>query len=246
MKSTHLNPSNLQNFEEPDRLEIGTYHLYRSGKNQKYDFNVSVDARPLATLIEAARQGHRLYELMSIRRPGDVFHYLWVRFAEVDREVINYISIRIKNRSEYRFKIPELSVGLPLLDFDSCFDWDGDDTLPFVRAWMLHRRESSWKERAISLLQVVTELQDEIRQSNDFLIKHELGLLDSQRHVCDYEADVKRLCLLTTSEDLSGTLSETLAGKIQELIQRLDVESVSCFYGGYQLWRLLVTEQVRR
>ena len=44
---------------------------------------VEVDARPMLALIEDALLGIRVYEFMTIDRPGDVLNYLRIRPPEV-------------------------------------------------------------------------------------------------------------------------------------------------------------------
>jgi hypothetical protein len=55
---------------ESELLDIGSYTAYRP--TRVCDFVVSMDARPLATLIDTASYGGRIYELMSVQRPGAI------------------------------------------------------------------------------------------------------------------------------------------------------------------------------
>lgn len=48
-------------------------------------FRVRLDAAPLAELIRAADGAHRIYELLLIDRPGDVWDYVWVLLDEMPK-----------------------------------------------------------------------------------------------------------------------------------------------------------------
>ena len=55
-------------------------HHYRG---EPYSFRVEILDHALDHLIEDARNAYRVYELFAIRRPGDLWKYLWVRLIDV-------------------------------------------------------------------------------------------------------------------------------------------------------------------
>jgi hypothetical protein len=97
-----------------ERLDIGSYTAYRP--TRVCDFVVSLDASPLATLIDTASYGGRIYELMSIWRPGDILYYLYIYFVDIDDDLVKYVQ---KMVTPYCFDEPLKEV--PFYEFDCCF-----------------------------------------------------------------------------------------------------------------------------
>ena len=107
-------------------MNIGSYYGWRS--QHASEFVVDIDARPLVALIEAASAGSRVYELMSIQRPGDLLHYLWVDFSRLDQEVINHVSGHVNHKKLFPSKPPVTLKSISFTGFDGCFH--GEETIP--------------------------------------------------------------------------------------------------------------------
>lgn len=227
----------------PDRLNIGRYRSLGS-KREDHEFIVALDAQPLSTLFDAASDGSRLYELMTITRPADVLHYLHLTMLDVSEEVLSSVKGAIKFKT--RFKEISFENGISFTEFDSCFYLRGDDTEPYEENWVTHRTGSYWHKKMHALLSLTKEIQQRVRQINDFLIQHEIKLVDLGLHHRDALTHIDRLPLSVNKAYSQTKLPSPLFEMIAQLIKRDDVKSVSCPFTDYPLWRLLVEEQIRR
>lgn len=225
-----------------ERIEVGRYYPFRGDIQQ--DFVIQLDSAPLAALIEAAFMGARVYEFMSIKRPGDLLHYLWVIPAAVSVEVGQCIDQVFVPFDSNRPR-PSLE-GLPFPDFDRCFRFDGDDTEPMAGVWLDFRHGNVIGEKLLQLLAVVEPLQCQLRDRDEFLLQFEIDLMDSKCHRRDFDAEIPRWTIRNNPYSEETSLPPDLYRLICELISRDDVQSVSCPFDDYALWRALVTEQIQR
>jgi len=239
-----LNPEERKKLSEFERLMVGSYYPWRS--NSSRDFVVGIDARPLVALIDAAFCGARVYELMSIRRPGDLLHYWWVSLSFLDDEVIEHVRVRRRVKLREIFGASDSPAGMPFVDFDDCFQPDVDDNPPHVQVWLEHRVRAFWPERLEELLALVLKMQNKLRETSDFLLQHELSLIDALKHRLDFVANPKRVTDLGNPVSLQTSLPNDLFQVISELVKQDDVRSVSCALDDFAVWRVLVSEQVRR
>ncbi|MBC3881572.1 hypothetical protein H8K35_08265 [Undibacterium sp. LX40W] len=226
-----------------EQIDIG---IFRSRKrpDEEHRFIVACDARPLLALFDAAALGSRVYELMTIARPADILSYLHLTMIDVDEGVLNFVRNRIKAK-EF-FKEVNFENGIAFLDFDQCFTLMEDDNEDFERIWLSHRRSTYWSKKLLTLLSLTKEVQQSIRQIDDFLLQHEIKLIDHGQHHRDLIPKIDRLSLLENKAYRKSTLPEPLFTTIAQLIQQDDIRSVSCPFTDYPLWRLLVEEQIRR
>lgn len=239
-----LSQQDRESLSTPERVNIGSYHAWRS--QHASEFVVDIDARPLVALIEAAFAGSRVYELMSIQRPGDLLHYLWVDFSGLDQEVINHVSGHVNHKKLFPSKLPVTLKGISFTEFDDCFFWADDDTYPFAVTWLWHRESGYWSEKLPQLLSLTRKMQAGLRGADDFLLKHEISLIDAQKHRRDFLVSPERQAVLSDSVTSQTGLPKDLFQLIGKLIKRDDVQSVSCPFDDFALWRELVAEQVRR
>jgi hypothetical protein len=226
---------------EPTPLHVGSY----CEKGQLFEFDVEADARPLSLLIEEAGKGRRVYELLSIERPGDLLNYLWIRVTDGAPRLAEYVAVRYKHARRPNQPIESVS-GLPFTEFDSYFMLDGDDTRPDAEIWRTFCGSAVWRQILTSLLSVVRRRQVTLRQQNDFLIQHEISLKVRGLHHLDFAVKVDRDGQLMPGVPAQGTLPPDLFELIVRLAKQEDVRSVSCPFTDYWLWRELVAEQVRR
>lgn len=224
---------------QPERVNIGSYHTWHPVR--ECAFVVELVAQPLVTLADAAATGRRVYEFMSIHRAGDVLHYLLVRLTDIDKGVTESIAARFRNGD-----LSNARGELPIVDVDRCLHWDFDDTPPHHLAWLRHRGGAYWPRKLSELLDVVRSAQARLRGYQDYLLQHELRLIETGQHRRDFLADIERNPRLETGLGDESPLPQPLFEAIVELICRDDVRSVSCPFGDYALWRVLVEQQVRR
>ena len=226
---------------EPVRLNVGHYHTWNPAR--PCEFVADLDARPLGQLADDAADGRRVYEFMSIQRPGDVLHYFWITFVDVDHEIADDVRQAQQN---FRRDLPLRD--LSLIEFDNHFRCGGDDTRPFEQEWLCHRSGTFWQEQTNILLQLVKGLQSRLCERDDYLLQRELRQIDVEHHRCSYLATIHRDPRLISiiDEIVTEPLPADLINEIMDLLKRDDVRSVSCPFQDYQLWRALVAEQLKK
>lgn len=231
----------IERLSKPTELDTGGYGGGRWIGMQP--FVVEMDARPLLTLIEGALQGLRVYELMTIGRPGDVLNYLRVRPIAVHEEIS-----RLFAKTEYEeWTIRACGDGyLPFTQFDGAFRLEGDDTTPQSSSWLAFRATPLWAETMQELVSIVADIQHRLRETGDFLTQREIGCIDSSRHRRDFFHRIERRCLAHWRQDPTQTVGAALLPVLQELLTRPTVHSVSCPLTNLDLWRCLAEEQIQR
>lgn len=228
----------------PRRLEPGPYR--EGGSDVEQPFIVELDALPLLTLAEDVSRGARVYEFLTMCRPGDILNYLRVRPIAVNSRLAGIFDNELKVRWR-RPQTRDCGDGyLALMDFDAHFRWRGDDTWPEARCWLAFRKKPLWNDLMRGLLKSMQRLQEQLRLNNDHLLHNEVQRVDSGSHFRDFFPDVHRYCRLESVAPAESKLPRKLFAAIRELIFRDDVQSVSSDFTDYWFWRVLVEEQVRR
>lgn len=204
--------------------------------------SLQVDARPLALLAQSALLGHRVYELFSIQRPGDVLRYLWVRWAGEPSQEWDAATW---------FEDKENQEGKSFLSLDRRHwrpesDWLDDDAFSATRAWWDHRRTDFWATLCAECLHILTQVQACIRSSPDELIRQELALMDAGQHRRELWPTREQIGALNPAPAADTTLPPELFELILALARQDDVRSVSCPFTDPALWRALAKEQLRR
>lgn len=219
-------------------------------------FVTEVDARPLAKLLADAAKGQRVYELLSIQRPGDILHYLWVTVPDRSSALAGHVIYQHKANPENLFadQIGEVCE-MRFVEFDRCFPLLGDDTAADADLWRTYVNTQEWRQYPAELLGLVKLAQMALRHWDDYLVQREIDRMGRGQHHLDFLAQVPRFCRIEPLEPIKPTMSQVTAEapippELFELIVRLarqpDVQSVSCPFQDYWLWRELVAEQVRR
>jgi hypothetical protein len=151
------------------------------GHRGKYPFRLKLRFDAITQLMNDAFHGLRVYELMRIQRPGDVWHYVWVEVLEAPPRVEQFEKLR---RSF--FGAPNNF--LPFLTFDGLFRYAYDDTEPEDLCWILARGQRPFAELADVLFASVRRVQAEIQSDPDVLTRHVLAAMAACRHPNDYLA----------------------------------------------------------
>jgi|GEM_PF-6709934 len=214
-------------------------HFWRN--DPSLPFKVKLHDLALRHLMADATEACRVYELMSIQRPGDVWKYIWVELLDVPPTVRDFRNWRKKD-SKDAYKWPEH--WLPLADFDRCFYWAYDDTTPESDCWLTAREGQSFKDWAGELYAEVKAAQASLRESTDLLIRTELACLDLRRHAFDYHAQTP---LELTRPDYQSRVKPCFPHgfyeKLRELLGRPEVTCVSFLVDDYQATRLALMQQ---
>lgn len=239
-KTSHTTPA--KNQTKPWRIELVNHPWHAPAE----PFHVELRRDAIDDLIADARQAHRAYELMMIRRPGDVWKYLWVRMLEVPQAVAGSVAWRRKEKSSLLRSWPEDCI--PLTEFDACFSWAWDDTTPESQTWLTHRGSKTFKKVADALLAEVTQAQDELRNCDDPLIEAEIEAMKTNSHFHDHDALAPHV--LTPPGHVSITAPKQMQGyyqKLREVVARADVRIVSAYnHSDFQTLRIICAEQRRR
>jgi len=225
------------------RLDYGPYqdHWHRESDAP---FVVDLDAEPLLLLAESASRGDRVYELMRIHRPGDVMHYVRIQSVALSQ----YLWGRIKDHhvTDGRWG-PMDGSRIPFVAFDKLFVWQGDDTGEESSLWLRHReRDAFWRDWPSRLLDMVKGWQSRLRDSEDALTLHEIGLMDRCIHKQDFEPVVRRVQYPYPRKGADVVLPSGVLEVIRSLAARDEVKSVYYPFEDLPAWRMLVLEQVRR
>ncbi|MGV3663051.1 MAG: hypothetical protein ACO1TE_22895 [Prosthecobacter sp.] len=204
-----------------------TCHVER---NKSVPFRVELLRDALRHLISDARQCYRVYELMMIRRPGDLWKYLMVRLVSVPASVGG----------------PNGCVQLEA--FDKRFYWAWDDTTPESNTWLTYRQGPDFKKVINQWFSEIRQTQQELREGGNVLIRHEIVALDQHAHPLDHKPATP--FEITRPGHQSFTLpcrSEAYYDKLRELVARPDVGIVSVRGDDdYQTLRIVLEEQRRR
>ena len=128
----------MASYEASLVLDFGSvgYH------NDKHPFKVCLVADLLVGLIRDARNASRVYELMLICRPGDIWDYVSVVPLDLPPRLAARVALLGKkvDSVEMGSQVPPAQ-GIPFSAFDRRFSWLGDDTEPEAEAW-LNQRDS--------------------------------------------------------------------------------------------------------
>lgn len=203
-----------------------SFHLTCSDYSHSEPFRVEVLEPAIDDLIADTREAYRVYELMMIRRPGDVWNYLWVRLDEVPESVRYNESEQRKEKFPYgRCFWPENH--LPLTEFDTFFHWFWDMDKESA-AWCPARNGQDFLRWGDELFERVRSTQRDLRSSGNGLVQAELEAMGRFEHHLDRKASPP--FLLTPPGYVSPTLpkrSPAYYAKLAELLGRSDVRTVS-------------------
>jgi len=216
--------------------------------NEKHPFRVRLDTGPLADLVRAADDAHRVYELLLIDRPGDVWDYVWVVLDEVPQRVADRVAHARQdarsNREDGTHPWPEDRI--PFKVFDRLFFWAWDDTNPEDEAWLNHRDSALMRSFARQALSIARAAQSRL-DWNDHLLRHVNARIRSGEHpYCYLDRDVAR----EKSRDLPPQKAQhkpAFYKKLSELLRDANLASVAYRADGdYRVLRMMATEQRRR
>ena len=230
-----LTPDTTIQPADPVPLDLTCDHYY----GKKYPFRLRFHFDALAQLMNDALHSIRVYELMMIRRPGDVWNYVWVEAVEMPP--------RIEERIR-RDAFPAANRFITFIKFDRMFRWAWDDTEPEDECWLRARGERPFAELADQLFLQVKVIQARVRKSGALLTKHVLEAMEARRHQYDYLATPRIRCTLPGCKTVYlPTHSESYYQKLEELLSSPTVTSVGFSYDtDFQAIRLACTEQRRR
>ncbi len=168
---------------DPVPLDLTCNHYH----GEQYPFRVRFHFDALVELFNDALRGVRIYELMMIRRPGDVWNYVWVEVVELPPRAQKMAEAKYTRGAEGFVKFQK---------FDDLFRWADMDTEPEDECWLRARGERPFAELADQLFLQVKVIQARLRNGQDILTAHVLSAMESRQHAFDYLINPRVICTL--------------------------------------------------
>ena len=220
---------------EPIPLDLICEHYH--GKN--YPFRVRLHFHALAQLMNDALHSIRVYELMFIQRPGDIWNYVWVEAVEVPPRVEDWV------REEAAWTHKRF---VTFEDFDGMFRYAYDDTEPEDACWLKARGKRPFTELAAQLFTQVKVIQNRVKKNPDILTKHVLSAMEARCHKNDYLQNPRILCTLPDYKPVyCAPNSKEYYRKLEEMLASPTITSVGFSYStDFEAIRLACTEQRKR
>lgn len=212
--------------------------------------NITVEfcGQALLRLISDAASGCRVYELLSIKRPAEVLHYVWATLPGSDLEPA--ISVRRNFDAEASaagFSQPMGAVcSLSFLALNRCFWLDIEGTEKIAKDWFAFKQSRSWKTYVTALFNAVQVAQQRLQGVDDALLRFEMEKIALGQHYLDFEPTLERFGDLTNLELLVEDIPADVRALILQLAAQDNVRSVSLPFQDYLLWRGLLAIQQRR
>ena len=210
--------------------------------------SVRLDATPLQALIEAARSAHRVYELLLIDRPGDIWGYVWVVLEDVPEFITDRLRLSSPSASAWLDELPPPwpEGRVPFKVFDAAFSCDSEDLYPVEEAWLSQMNKLRMRSFVQGALQAVLNAKLSM-QSSDPLLRHIVDAVACGTHpYCFTDRRVARDKGREFSPN-SPVHSSSFYEKLAALLSDPQVGSVAYRADGdYQVLRMLATEQRRR
>lgn len=240
-----LTPPEHALFERRETLRYGSH-----GTPWR-DHVIEIDWEPLVELAAAAHRSDRIYELMALSRPGDLLRYARVHLVDVGPRTL----AAIQSRRRTRLKYDPVQNGdcMPFVDFEWSY-WSSEDAWqhwgsdPDTHSWNVLRAQPLWRELLGTRHRVVRLVQERVRgRHDDFLLQHELGLMDRGEHRRDFWSKREQLPRWPRRVEPSQTpVPEGLQEVLCALARHPEIRSMSLPFTDWALWRALVEVQVRR
>lgn len=217
-------------------------------KGEVITFKIELLMYALDSLIEATSNALSVYELLAIRRVGDIWKYLWLKPIELPSRIQSrYDTARQELTDSYGRTHPWPEEQIPFLTFDNWFYWNYDID-PEDEAWLYKRDSDELKLFAETCYAHIKKSQVQLRESQDLLVQSTIRLLDSGQHKYDYTASIP--FNRNRDDEQHYNLyrhSQAYYKKLAEVLAIPEVNSVAYRDGNdFQTLRLCCNEQVRR
>lgn len=198
------------------------------GKPAPYVVRLTCD--PLLELIKDAKKAHRIYELLLIERPGDVWDYVQV---EVSGNTETGSSANTGRKQAFN-------------EYDSQFFWQWDDTPSIDAAWLTYRESPALQAYARQLLAMVRESIQKLGHGGH-LITHVVDSIHGQTHALCFYTREKAIQKGLQYGMPDGGFTVDFHRQLGRLLRDKNLVSVAYRDGGdYEVLRALATEQRRR
>lgn len=216
-------------------------------RQARHPFKIRLKAEGLSALFKDAMAAHRVYELLLIERPGDVWDYVSVVVEDAPPAVLQRIEHdRSPAAAGPRATPPKHVAELPFSAFDQLFYWAGDDTEPEDEAWLTHKDSTMMRAFAQQLLAAAGATRGRLGWA-DPLIRHTVDRVRSSEHPYVYLS--RPVAIQQGREHAPSPASHTDAfyRQLAKLLRDSDLASVAYRADGdHGVLRAMATEQRRR
>lgn len=215
--------------------------------NSQEPFRVRLESSAVFSLINDAINAHRVYELLIIDRPGDIWDYVSVVIEAAPKDVIERIQrVRESSKHKYAEDYPWPETLIPFTVFDKLFRWAGDDTEHSDEAWLRQRGSAAMSGYAKQLLGVVRHAQSSLDQ-HDELLQHIVAIAKLQNHPFSCLSRADAIASSASGKPNPPQHTNGFYDKLQELLGDPSLPSVAYRASGdYKVLRMLATEQRKR
>jgi hypothetical protein len=221
-------------------INFGQVGYARNGES----FRVRLESSKLSELIEDTTKDHRVYELMLINRPGDVWDYVTVVIEAAPKRVAKAVAdVREASRPPSSDEYPWSAHNVPFKVFDDIFFLDGDDTDPAAEAWRWQRNAPAMDAYAEQLLGFVRKAQSGAHWPR-ILRRHIIARTKSVGHPYDFLE--RKVAIAEGVKNKPRTPEHTTAFYKQLECSLQDPDMVSVAYqadGDYEVLRMLAEAQ---
>lgn len=211
-------------------------------------FCVRLEIEPLRELIRCAEAAYRVYELLLLDRPGDVFEYVEVVLEAVPTSVADRVTSARKNVEQDGVGLGPTFDGdrLPFKVFDGLFYRSGDDTSAEDDAWLNHRCTAAMRLFAQNTFSMARAAQGQL-SVRDHLLRHIAQCVKSGEHpYCYLDRDVARSKSRAMKPN-DPVHTASFYAKLAALLCSADLTSVAYRGDGdARVLRMLAAEQRRR
>ncbi len=215
---------------------------YHNGPKQH--FCVEIDAEPFAQLCRDVEIGHRLYELLSLNRPGDLLAYLRVNFTQLPDELRQRVTKARHVATDANFGSPPWPEGtMPYARFSSLLYSHEDDMQPSDEAWHSAWRRDS-QNALLDGLFASANLAKQLAPKLDVVSAHVCRRILAGRHDYDYLPRDTAIAMSRNQGPAEDAHTEDYYATLREVLR--DPRLASVAYRADGDWRVLRELAIRQ
>lgn len=216
-------------------------------RNSEESFRVRLESTAVFDLINAAINAHRVYELLMIDRPGDLWDYVSVAIEAAPKDVVERVQ-RARESSKHRYAqaYPWPETLVPFSVFDKLFRWAGADTEHSDQLWLRQRSSAAMSGYAKQLLGRVRHAQNSLGP-HDALLQHIVAVAKLHNHPFSCLSRAEAIAYSEHGKPNPTQHTISFYDTLKKLLSDPAVVSVAYRAAGdYSVLRMLATEQRKR
>lgn len=211
-------------------------------------WKIEVQADALAQLVSDVSVGMRVYELLSITRPGELLAYVYLEFDPADVELQQELQSRLGRFGSRRWELgitdEEPIEKIIFSSFERMYPLEPSSDSNLHGSWQLSRNCSSfWKDYLSDLFSRVKSVQNRTLLSPDPLIQAAMKLMNENRHPQQLDQHIERRASLHAPKPYIK-MPPALVERLVTLVDIYQVRSVCAEEGGYVFWYEMLKRQL--